>query len=149
MDYKITTRDEKETVLLAQNIESEKFPNMVICLNGDLGSGKTVFTKGFASAMAIEETITSPTFNIIKEYLEGELPLYHMDVYRLTSNSDIGIEEYFNKGGVTIIEWSDMIKDILPEHYLEINIKVIDENSRSIKLIPYGKEYEEVCEAVL
>ena len=76
--YKVTVHNEKETIELAQNIESEKFPNMVICLNGDLGSGKTVFAKGFARAMAIND-VTSPTFNIIKEY-NGELPLYHMDV---------------------------------------------------------------------
>ena len=80
-EYKITVHDENETMELAENIESEKFPNMVICLNGDLGSGKTVFTKAFASAMAIPE-ISSPTFNIIKEY-NGELPLYHMDMYRV------------------------------------------------------------------
>ena len=94
-EYKIITHDENETIAVAQNIESEKFPNMVICLNGDLGSGKTLFTKGFAHAMGIDE-ITSPTFTIIKEYV-GELPLYHMDVYRLEdSKEDIGIEEYFD-----------------------------------------------------
>ena len=92
--YKITTKSEEETIEVAQNIESEKFPNMVICLNGDLGSGKTVFAKGFASAMAIDE-ITSPTFNIVKEYV-GELPLYHMDVYRTDGKIDnLGLEEYF------------------------------------------------------
>ena len=102
-EYKIITHDENETIAVAQNIESEKFPNMVICLNGDLGSGKTLFTKGFAHAMGIDE-ITSPTFTIIKEYV-GELPLYHMDVYRLEdSKEDIGIEEYFDTGGVTSIE---------------------------------------------
>ena len=66
MDYKLTTYSEEETIELAQNIESEKFPNMVICLTGDLGSGKTVFTKGFAQALAVQEDVTSPTFNIIK-----------------------------------------------------------------------------------
>ena len=81
--YKYTSRNENDTVALAQNIESEKFPNMVICLDGELGSGKTVFVKGFAHALGIEDNITSPTFNIIKEYNSGELPLYHMDVYRL------------------------------------------------------------------
>ena len=80
-EYKVITHSENETISLAQNIESEKFPNMVICLNGDLGSGKTLFTKGFAHAMGIDD-ITSPTFTIIKEY-QGELMLYHMDVYRL------------------------------------------------------------------
>ena len=83
MDYKITTNKEEETIEIAQNIESEKFPNMVICLIGDLGSGKTIFTKGFAEALGIEENITSPTFNIIKEYNTEEMNLYHMDLYRL------------------------------------------------------------------
>ena len=124
--YKYTSRNENDTVELAQNIESEKFPNMVICLDGELGSGKTVFVKGFAQALGIEDNITSPTFNIIKEYNSGELPLYHMDVYRLDRDSnDIGIEDYFNKGGVTLIEWADIITDILPEERLQINIKVI------------------------
>ena len=150
MDYKITTRDERETIELAQNIESEKFPNMVICLIGDLGSGKTVFTKGFAVALGIDEAITSPTFNIIKEYNAGELPLYHMDVYRLNGNVDeLGIEEYYNKGGVTIIEWADTILDHLPEEYLEIKIKAIDEDTRVIRLIPHGRIYEDICEAVV
>ena len=90
MEYKITTHNESETIELAQNFESGKFPNMVICLMGDLGSGKTVFTKGFASSLGIEDTITSPTFNIIKEYPDGEMPLYHMDVYRLEKDIEIG-----------------------------------------------------------
>ena len=78
MDYKVTTYNEQDTIELAQNIESEKFKNMVICLEGDLGSGKTVFTKGFAHALEITEDVTSPTFNIIKEYQTGEMPLYHV-----------------------------------------------------------------------
>lgn len=148
--YKYTSRNENDTVELAQNIESEKFPNMVICLDGELGSGKTVFVKGFAHALGIEDNITSPTFNIIKEYNSGELPLYHMDVYRLDKDSnDIGIEDYFNKGGVTLIEWADIITDILPEERLQINIKVISENTRVFELIPYGEKYEELCNFVL
>lgn len=152
MDYKVTTYSEEETIELAQNIESEKFPNMVICLQGDLGSGKTIFTKGFAKAMQVEEEITSPTFNIIKEYTSGELPLYHMDVYRLDGKvEDLGIEEYYTKGGITIIEWADMIPDYLPEERLDIKIKNSseDEDKRTITLIPYGSKYEEVCEVVV
>ena len=149
MDYKITTKSEMETIRIAQDFESEKFPNMVICLDGELGSGKTVFTKGIANALGIKESITSPTFSIIKEY-DGELPLYHMDVYRLDGNTEgIGIEEYFNKGGVVVIEWADTIKDILPKEYLHIKFKVIDENKRLLILTPYGRQYEELCEAVL
>ena len=149
MEYKITSKSEMDTIEFAQNLESEKFPNMVICLNGELGSGKTVFTKGFANAMEIKESITSPTFTIIKEY-EGELPLYHMDVYRLDGNTDgLGIDEYFTKGGIVIIEWANTIKDVLPENRLDIKFKVAGENSRVLIVTPHGKEYEELCEAVL
>ncbi len=150
MEYKITSRDMKDTLLLAQNIESEKFPNMVICLNGELGTGKTVFVKGFAGALGIKEPITSPTFNIVKEYPNGELPLYHMDVYRLEDNKDnVGLTDYFNKGGITIIEWADMIENELPSERLDIEFKFIDENTRILVLKPYGKDYEDVCDAVL
>ena len=149
MEYKIITSSEEETIELAQNLESEKFPNMIICLNGELGSGKTVFTKGIANALGITESVTSPTFTIIKEY-EGELPLYHMDVYRLDNDSaEIGIEDYYTKGGVVVIEWADMVKNILPEERLDIKFKVIDENKRALILTPHGKKYEELCEAVL
>ena len=147
-EYKVISKSEEETIALAQNIESEKFPNMVICLNGDLGSGKTLFTKGFAHGLGIDE-ITSPTFTIIKEY-QGELMLYHMDVYRLEdSNENIGIEEYFDRGGVTIIEWSDMIKNILPEERLEIKFVITGDNTRTIILTPYGEKYKNICEEVL
>ncbi len=150
MDYKYTSKNESDTIALAQNIESEKFPNMVICLDGELGSGKTIFVKGFAHALGIEDTITSPTFNIIKEYPNGELPLYHMDVYRLDDRKDnIGITDYFNKGGVTIIEWADIIQDELPEERLEIKFKIIDENTRLLVITPYGQAYEELCDSAL
>lgn len=150
MDYRVTTRDERETIHIAQNLESEKFENMIICLEGDLGSGKTIFTKGFAQALGIEENITSPTFNIIKEYLNGEMPLYHMDVYRLDGKVDgIGLEDYFTKGGVVIIEWADMIRDYLPEERLDIKFKIVDEETRTLIFIPHGQQYEEICEAVL
>ena len=121
---------------------------MVICLNGDLGSGKTVFTKGFAGAMGIDE-ITSPTFTIIKEYA-GELALYHMDVYRTDGKIEgLGLEEYFDKGGVTIIEWSEMIEDKLPEERLDITFKITGENSRTIVVTPHGDRYRILCEESL
>ena len=150
MDYKCVVYDESETIELAENIESEHFPNMVICLYGDLGSGKTIFTKAFAKAMGIHESITSPTFNIIKEYSDGELPLYHMDVYRLDGDvKELNIDDYFDRGGVTIIEWADMIGDHLPEERLDINIRITGEDTRVFVLVPHGKRYEEICEAVL
>lgn len=150
MDYKYTSKSVDDTLRIAENIESEKFENMVICLIGELGSGKTVFTKGFANALGIEEVITSPTFNIIKEYLNGEMPLYHMDAYRIEEQeTEIGFEDYFNKGGVTIIEWADIIKDKLPEERLEIKFKVIDEDTRVLVFVPYGEKYVELCNSVL
>ncbi len=149
MNYKITSNSDIDTIELAQNIESEKFPNMVICLEGDLGSGKTLFTKAFAKSMEITDNITSPTFNIIKEY-QGELKLFHMDVYRLNEvKEDIGITEYFKKNGVAIIEWADLIPELLPKKRLDIKIKIIGENKRIFTIIPHGEEYEDLCERVL
>lgn len=149
MNYKITSTCEDDTIELAQNIESEKFPNMVICLIGDLGSGKTLFTKAFAHSMQIADSITSPTFNIIKEY-QGEMKLYHMDVYRLNEvKEDLGITDYFKKRGVTIIEWADLIPDLLPKQRLEVVFKMLDENNRLIILKPYGDKYEELCNKVI
>ncbi len=151
IEYKYTSHNEQDTMELAQNMESEKFPNMVICLKGELGSGKTVFVKGFAQSLGIDENITSPTFNLVKEYHSGEMPLYHMDVYRLEDGDDgtIGLTDYFSKGGVTIIEWSDIIKDSLPDERLEIKFKVIDEEMRVLILTPYGEAYEDLLSAVL
>lgn len=149
MTYKFTSNSDMDTIELAQNIESEKFPNMVICLVGDLGSGKTLFTKAFAKSMEINDNITSPTFNIIKEY-DGEMKLYHMDVYRLNEvKEDLGIPEYFKKKGITIIEWADLIEDILPKTRLDITIKIVDENKRVFMITPHGEEYEDICERVL
>ena len=134
MDYKITSRDQEDTLEIAQNIESEKFPGMVICLNGELGSGKTVFVKGFASA----------------EYNNGELPLFHMDAYRLDDDVEsIGLNDYFNSDGILIIEWADMIEKYLPNERLDIYFKVVDENTRLLVFKPHGAKYVELCDAVL
>ena len=151
MEYNITMRSEMDTIEFAQNLESEKFENMIICLDGELGSGKTVFVKGFANSLGIDETITSPTFTLVKEYLTGEMPLYHMDVYRLEDGDDgtVGLADYFTKGGITIIEWTDLIKDSLPEERLEIKFKVIDETTRVLVLTPYGPKYEDLVSAVI
>lgn len=150
MDYKYTSRSENDTMQLAENIESEKFPGMVICLDGELGSGKTVFVKGFAKSLSISENITSPTFNIVKEYESGEMKLNHMDVYRLEETDEtIAFNDYFDSDSVTIIEWSEMIKDKLPDERLEIKFKVIDENTRVIILKPFGQKYEDLVNYVL
>ena len=150
MDYKYTSRNENDTIELAQNIEAEKFPGMVICLYGDLGSGKTVFVKGFAQSLGITDTITSPTFNIVKEYETGEMPLNHMDVYRIEETDEtIALNDYFKSDDITIIEWADLIKDKLPDERLDIKFKFVDENTRVLVLIPHGQKYEEILNYVL
>ena len=149
MEYKIKTKSADETFALAENFESEKFKNMIICLYGELGSGKTVFAKGIAKAIGIEEDITSPTFTIVKEY-DAELPFFHMDLYRLEDeNEEIGLEEYYDKDGVLVIEWAEVIQNKLPKNRLDITIKVIDDNTRVLIIVPHGKKYEDLCEAVL
>ena len=123
---------------------------MVICLNGELGSGKTVFVKGFAKALGIQETITSPTFSLVKEYHDGEMPLFHMDVYRMEdSKENFGLDDYLNQEGICIIEWPEMIEEQLPEERLDVKIKVIDDDVRVFVFTPYGEQYEELCQAVL
>jgi len=150
MEYKFTSRSIDDTRELAENIESEKFPGMVICLDGELGSGKTIFVKSFAHSLGITENVTSPTFNLIKEYNSGEMPLYHMDVYRIEeSDGTIGFSDYFNSDAVSIIEWADMISDELPAERLQLEFKVIDENTRVIILRPFGEKYEELISSVL
>lgn len=150
MNYKYTSRSEEDTMELAENLESEKFPGMLICLRGELGSGKTVFVKGFAKALGLQDTITSPTFSLIKSYNDGEMPLNHMDVYRLEDSSEeFGLNDYLNQEAVTIIEWPEMIEDQLPEERLDIKFKVVDDNIRVLVLNPHGEKYEELCSAVL
>ena len=150
MDYKYTSRSELDTMELAENIESEKFPGMIICLDGELGSGKSVFVKGFAKSLGISENITSPTFNIVKEYENGEMKLNHMDVYRLEETDEtIAFNDYFKENAVTIIEWSELIEDKLPDERLDIKFKVIDENTRVLVLKPYGQKYEDLVNYVL
>lgn len=150
MEYKVTTKSVMETMEIAEKIVSNHLSNMVICLDGELGAGKTAFTKGVAKALKVKEVITSPTFTIIKEYLDGEMPLYHVDVYRLEGNIDgIGIEEYFTKNGIVVIEWSETIKDFLPKERLDIKINAENEETRTLIFEPHGKEYEDLCEVVL
>lgn len=150
MDFKFTSRSIDDTFNLAENLESEKFPGMLICLSGELGSGKTAFVKGFAKALGITETVTSPTFALVKEYHDGEMPLNHMDVYRLEdSDEEFGLKDYLNGDSVTIIEWPEMIEDQIPEERLDIKFKVVDDDVRVLILTPHGQQYEELLDAVL
>jgi tRNA threonylcarbamoyladenosine biosynthesis protein TsaE len=128
------SNSEQETYEIARDLASQIKENIVICLNGEMGAGKTVFVRGFASYFNINDT-SSPTFTIVNEY-KGDRDVYHFDVYRLADEDefyDIGGEEYFEKG-ICIIEWSTIIEDILPENRIEVTIEKIDENQRKITI---------------
>lgn len=116
----------KETFELGKSLGESAIAGQVICLNGDLGVGKTVFTQGFAKGLMIEESINSPTFTIVQEYHEGRMPFYHFDVYRIGDISEmdeIGYEDYFYGEGVCFIEWACLIEEILPDNCIKITIE--------------------------
>ena len=119
----------------------------IICLNGDLGAGKTTLTKSIGLGLGVEDYITSPTFALINEY-EGRVPVYHFDVYRLENVEelyDLGFDEYFYGKGISIIEWADKIKRFLPDERLVLDIKKgIDVDDRKIILTSYGNRYKDI-----
>lgn len=116
----------KDTYELGEKIGQMAKPGMVISLTGDLGVGKTVFTQGLAKGLGIEEPVNSPTFTIVQVYEEGRLPLYHFDVYRIgdiEEMDEIGYEDYFYGEGVCLIEWADLIREILPGQMCRVTIE--------------------------
>ncbi|MFC0472416.1 tRNA (adenosine(37)-N6)-threonylcarbamoyltransferase complex ATPase subunit type 1 TsaE [Halalkalibacter kiskunsagensis] len=132
------TQSPDETQKLAEKLGTLVQPGDVITLEGDLGAGKTSFTKGLAKGLGVKRVVNSPTFTIIKEY-KGRLPLYHMDVYRMEDEmEDLGLEEYFYGEGVSVIEWPSMIKSQLPEDRLIISLFHLGETSRKIMIASKG-----------
>lgn len=122
----VETNSAYETFELGKKLGSKARAGEIICLNGDLAVGKTVFTQGFASGLGITEPISSPTFTIVQEYTKGRLPLYHFDIYRLSDISEldeIGYEEYFFSDGVCLVEWGNLFPEIFPEQIICITIK--------------------------
>ena len=119
-------RNEEDTRAFGHQLAEKLQPNTVIALIGDLGTGKTTLSRYIAEGLGVKETITSPTFTVVLEYHSGRLPLYHFDVYRVNDPDDlfeIGAEEYFYKGGVSIVEWADQVAEILPDDTLCIFIE--------------------------
>ncbi|HEY8364845.1 MAG TPA: tRNA (adenosine(37)-N6)-threonylcarbamoyltransferase complex ATPase subunit type 1 TsaE [Haloplasmataceae bacterium] len=144
--YEIKVTSENDTINVAYMLGKHLFPGSIITLEGELGVGKTTFTKGIAQALNIKQVINSPTFTIIKEY-DGNLPLYHMDAYRIDDdNEDLGFEEYFYGNGICVIEWPQRIRSQIPQERLEINFYLIDNDIRLLVFKPYGKQYEKICE---
>lgn len=122
---RINIRSEQDTERFGYELGQKVEPGTVIALIGDLGTGKTTLTKSIARGLGVTETITSPTFNIVKEYRSGRLPLFHFDVYRIGDIDEmfeIGYEEYFFGDGVCVIEWADIIEEIIPEDAMVIRI---------------------------
>lgn len=145
------TKTPAATIAVAKKLGQQLQAGDVLLLDGDLGAGKTTFTKGLAEGLGIQRYIKSPTFTLIREYQDGRLPLYHMDVYRLeeTGASDLGLEEYFDGDGVSVIEWSQFIADELPNDYLIIHFNKIatDDQQRSLVLEPHGQRYQTLIQA--
>lgn len=132
---KYIIKTEEEMINLGQKIGSLVYPNMVITMNGNLGAGKTTITKGIGKAMGIKRVINSPTFTIMKIY-EGSLNLYHLDVYRIeNSESDFELEEYFYMGGVSVIEWSNNIKELIPTDAISLEFEIQDDASRVVTIV--------------
>lgn len=142
MKYTLSIDSSEKMISFGERIGRELEENMVILMEGDLGAGKTTLTKGIAKALGVERVVNSPTFTILKIY-DGRLKLYHMDVYRLSNDSgDEYLEEYFEAGGVTIIEWAHQVSNILPKEYLLITIEYLNDGGRSLTIEANSEKYE-------
>lgn len=138
----INLKNEAEMIAFGKRIGETIFPHSIITLTGDLGAGKTTFTKGIGQGLEIKKIINSPTFTIVKVY-SGRMTLYHFDAYRLEgADDDLGFEEMFEDDGLCVIEWPQFIEDIIPEERLEIEIIKNEDETRSLKLHPIGEKYE-------
>ncbi|MCQ6562690.1 tRNA (adenosine(37)-N6)-threonylcarbamoyltransferase complex ATPase subunit type 1 TsaE [Paenibacillus mendelii] len=139
---------EQDTVRLAELLASWAEPGTVLSLDGDLGAGKTRFSQAFAQGIGVSGIVNSPTFTIIKEYEGERLPLFHMDVYRLSQDEadELGLDDYFFGDGVTIVEWASLIRDLLPPQRLELYIEHLGGEARRITLTGIGAPYAAWCE---
>lgn len=147
MKKKIRLNSESDTLTLAQDIASDIFPGMVIGLSGDLGSGKTTFTKYFAKAMGVNDSVNSPTFTLLKTY-QGQLDLYHMDVYRLEGiGYDYELDDFIFGSGVSVIEWYTYIEEMLPKEMLTITFTLIGETKRDVVIEGSGS-YEKIIQKI-
>lgn len=147
----IFVKNLKETLAIGKSLGALAKPGDIFCLDGDLGAGKTHLTKGIAEGLSIEDNITSPTFTIVNEYEGGRLKLNHFDVYRVNDPDEIyaiGFDEYIFSEGLSVIEWSDYIKELIPEEYLQITILKCTEGeeARKIILTPHGSRYDYIKE---
>lgn len=132
----ILTKSAEETVELGRRIGAVLLPNDIVALMGELGAGKTTLIQGIAEGLGVKDYVTSPTFVIINEY-QGRMPLFHIDLYRLDQAGeieDLGIEEYFSRGGICVIEWAEKLKGLMPEKAESIEIDLLSENERKLRI---------------
>ncbi|HOR20935.1 MAG TPA: tRNA (adenosine(37)-N6)-threonylcarbamoyltransferase complex ATPase subunit type 1 TsaE [Bacilli bacterium] len=149
MKYIFISKSSEDTKRVAGRLAGFLFPGAVITLDGPLGSGKTTFVGGVAKGLDILERVISPTFNIMKCYFEARLPMFHIDAYRLENrDSELGLEEFIEGEGVTLIEWPDYIKPLIPASHLRIVIEALGENSRRITFENIGSSYEQVIKSL-
>lgn len=149
---KINVNNANETRKVGYDLAKQLVSGDVLLLDGDLGAGKTTFTKGLAEGLGITRNIKSPTFTIIKEYLEGKIPLYHMDIYRLEDggSDELGLEEYFSSDGISVVEWSKFVESNLPDEYLKIQFIRNDENNfdaREIDFEAKGDHFQKIIQS--
>ena len=146
MEKVIKVNNLEETIALGNRLGLLLQPNMLLTLSGDLGAGKTTFTKGIGQGLGITKVINSPTFTILKQY-QGRLNLSHFDAYRLEGqDDDLGFEEIFDSDDVCVVEWANYIEEILPVQRLEVVIKKIDEDVREFTFKAIGCKYEQLME---
>lgn len=147
---KIYTTNEAETIAFAKKLADFLMPGMTLLLFGDLGAGKTTFTKGIGAGLGVKRIIKSPTYTIVREYMDGRLPLYHVDLYRLEESevADLALDEYFEGEGVSIVEWPSVSPEDLPEEVLEVSLKTDLDNlaNRIIEFKAKGSQYEDLLE---
>ena len=149
MKLKIHTINAEQTVKLAATFAKNVHARSVFLLSGNLGSGKTTFAQGFAQGLEIKEIVNSPTFNIVKVYSSGRIPMFHIDAYRLEGNNkDIGLDEYIQSDGVSLIEWPEFVSQVLPKTFIKINFKIINEKEREITIEAVGEKEEKLINEV-
>ena len=134
---RVVTRSEEDTAAAARRLAGQLKPGAFLALTGDLGAGKTAFTRGLAAGLGVRRDILSPTFTILRQYTDGRLPLYHFDVYRIGSEDELEDTGFFDAAhadGITVCEWADLIEEAIPEERIDVHITAQDDGSRVIEI---------------
>lgn len=150
--YRLRADSAQATQEFGRHLASLLFPGAVVLLSGNLGAGKTALTQGIGAGLGVSEPITSPTFTIVQEYASGRLPLIHADLYRIGDPSELaelGFEEYFERGGVVVIEWPDQLGELRPPEYLELRLDYLGPAERRITVAAHGSAYARLAEELV